>query len=148
MSIDLRWKVPNTSQLWLKWDRAICKGEGTVELKNAEFFGPVLNDCLKLENSGFLNLDLTKHFILIIPAPYIVRFSWDGVISQDQTSIKLAAARFEDLSLGHLNKLKKSDLILLDCSGHTTEDESRGHYKAVFEAMVYDETKNPYDFSK
>lgn len=148
VKIDLRWKVPAKNQLWLKWDSAIKEGDGTVKLKNAEFYGPVLSDCAPIEPAGHINIDLTKHLVLLIPSPYIVKLSWSSLLSQDSISAKFSEMLLEDKTLGHLsNKLTDRDCILLDATGHTTEEEAKGKYKTSFDGMIYNENKDPYDFS-
>lgn len=149
VKIDLRWKVPKKNQLWLKWGSVSREGNGIIKLKDAEFFGPVLSDCEPIEHKGFINIDLTKHFVLLIPAPYIVKLSWDSLVCQDHTSAKFLEMVIEDKTLGHLdNKLSSKDFILLDATGHTTEDESKGKYKYSFEGMVYNSSMEPYNFGK
>jgi hypothetical protein len=147
MKIDLRWSVKKANQLWIKWDSIELTGDGLVRLKNAKFFGPVMSDCAKIQESGSIYIDLTKHFIVLIPTPYIVKLTWIGVKSQDSKEAIFGELIVEDKSLGHLNKLKNTDLILLDCSGHTVEEESRGNYKSTYQAMVYKESMDSYDFS-
>lgn len=148
VKIDLRWKVPKNNQLWLKWESIERLGNGILKLKNAEFYGPVLLDCEPIEKAGFINIDLTKHFLVIIPSPYIVKLTWTDVISQDTSSIKFSEMIIEDKTLGQLdNKLTNRDSLLLDATGHTTEEESKGRYKASFEGMLYNDNQEPYDFS-
>jgi len=147
MKIDLRWKVPTKNQMWLRWKKVVNDGSGKITLKDAEFFGPVLEDCEKMEQSGFIRLDLTKHFILIIPKPYIIELKWSKIVSQDTEKIVFEEIVLEDGDIGLLNKLKTRDLLLLDCTGHTTEEEARGKYRAAYNAMLYNESLTPYDFS-
>lgn len=148
MKIDLRWAVKKTNQLWIKWQSVEKVGNGLVKLKNAKFFGPVMVDCVKIEESGSIFIDLTKHFIVMIPTPYIVKLTWNKLLSQDSQEAVFDEILVEDKSLGHLNKLKDTDLILMDCSGHTTEEEAKGNYKTTYQAMVYKETMESYNFSE
>lgn len=141
-------KVDKYNQLWLKWSKVSHKGNGIVVLKNPEFFGPVLADCAAMDPQGHILLDLTCHFLVIIPKPYIIKLSWDKVLSQDTTSIKFDKITLEDTELGHLSKLTDKDFILLDCKGHTVEEESKGNYKMSYSAILYNSSMVPYDFSK
>jgi len=145
--IDLRWRVPEKNQLWLKWKTLTKQPDGTVKLKGAEFYGPVLQDCVAIEKSGFIRLDLTKHLIVITPSPYIVEVSWDNLISQSSDKAVFNEMIIKDSSLGMLNRLSKRDLILIDCTSHTTEEEARGRHKMAFHAMIYKETMEPYAFT-
>lgn len=143
---DLRWNVPVKARLWLKWSRLQYNGS-IIKLINPIFYGPVLADCLKLENSGYIYLDLTKHFITLIPQPYIVKYAWNGINKQTTEEVKFKEAYLED-NLGHLTKLSNNDSILLDCTKHTTEDESNGVFLSSFQALVYKENSEPYEFFK
>lgn len=144
--IDLRWKVPKNNQLWLKWKSLITLPDGTIKLKGAEFYGAVLQDCEPLEVSGTINLDLTKHLIVLTPVPYIVEIKWNKLLSQDTQKATFDVITIKDSRLGMLNKLTNRDLILIDCTGHTTEEEAKGRYKSAFQAMIYKETLEPYAF--
>ena len=146
MAIDLQLTAPESNQMWIKWKKVEREGSGVVKLKKAEFYGPVLSDCDPIEDSGFIRLDLTKHFIILIPRPYIVELKWDKLLSQTRSSVKFEEIILTDTEMGHLPKLTDKDRILLDCSDHTTEKMSEGVYKFAFEAMLYKETLEPYDF--
>lgn len=148
MAVDLRWKVPKTNQLWLKWKSIVHKGNGTIELKFPEFYGPVLSDCIPIEESGYILLDLTKHFIVLIPEPYEIRLNWNKKLSQDNQKATFDKIILEDGKLGLLSLLKNNDEILIDCSNHTTEKWDKGQYKLNFPAMAYNEFKEPYDLSE
>lgn len=149
MKVDLRWKIQKSNQLWLKWKGLVKEGDGKVRLIEPEFYGPVLTDCAPIDSSGFINIDLTRHLIVLIPRPYIVRLSWDSLISQDTEKARFKEMVLEDTDLGHLaNKLTPKDCILLDSTGHTTEEEARGRSKLSFEGMVYNSDMSPYDFSR
>lgn len=147
MVSNLKWKISKSNQLWVRWKDVDKPGNGIVKLKSAEFFGPVLSDCENIEESGFINIDLTRHLLLITPSPYIIKLSWNKLTYQDTSVAKLEEILLHDGNLGFLSKLKKNDLILLDCTDHTTENESRGFYKAAFEGMIYNEDLEPYTFS-
>lgn len=147
VKIDLRWKVPQKNQLWLKWKSIEKLPNGTLKLKNPEFFGPVLQDCIAIDQKGTIRLDLTKHLIVITPSPYLINLSWENLISQDTERATFDYMLLEDGALGLLNRLQNRDLILVDCTGHTTEEEAKGRYKTAFNAMVYRESMEPYDFS-
>jgi len=149
MKIDLRWKVPKSNQLWLKWDKVEKQGNGLVNLINPVFYGDVLSDCDPIEKSGFINIDLTKHFIIQIPGPYIIKLSWDNLTSQDGSKATFDKMTIEDSLLGQLdNKLSDRDLLLLDATGHRTEEEAKGRYKHSFQGMLYNDAMEAYDFSK
>lgn len=147
MVIDLRWKVPSSNQLWIRWKSIERVGNGIIKLKSPEFFGPVFADCTPLEESGSIFADLTKHFIVHIPKPYIVKITWNKKLTQDLQKATFDEITLEDSELGHLSKLSERDLILLDGTDHTTEQEARGYYKVAFDAMLYKETLEAYDFS-
>ena len=146
--VDLRWKVPEKNQLWAKWDKVNKIGDGKVELLNVEFYGPVTQDYLPLEQSGSIRLDFTNHFVLLIPSFYIVDLSWESVKSQEMGSIKFQKIILDDQNVGLLNKIKSNDLLLVDCTGHTDNERAEGNYKMVYETMLYKEGKEPYDFTK
>jgi hypothetical protein len=147
MNIDLRWKIPQPNQLWLSWKEAHLEGDGRVLLKKAFFHGPVLKDYLALEEAGHIYLDFTKHFIVLIPRPYVVKVEWKGILNQGPGGVYFKKVIIEDTTLGHLNKVKNSDSILLDCSGHTVENESAGNHIAAYAAMLYNELSEPYSFN-
>ena len=146
MTVDLQLITPKSSQLWVKWKKIVKDGSGVIKLKNAQFYGPVLNDCEPMDQVGFIRLDLTKHFLILIPKPYIVELKWDKVKSQDSSTVKFDELTLVDTELGHLSKLTDKDLILLNCTDHTSEKMSEGVYKFSFEAMLYKETMDPYEF--
>lgn len=147
MSIDLRWIVPKNNQLWLKWSKINHIGNGIIDLKKPRLYGPVLSDCLPLEESGKILLDLTKHFIILIPEPYEVTLEWNKKLSQSTTEIKFDTMKLIDTKLGLLNILKNKDLILIDCTDHTTERISKGFYKFSFNSMIYQDGKEPYNLT-
>ena len=142
----LKNKILHMSSLWLKWKKIINTGSGLVELSDIELTGPVLSDCLKLEINGYLLLDLTLHFIIIIPEPYIVKLEWEGLVSQTENEVKIKKIILHDGKLGLLNKLKKKDKILIDCAGHHTDDENRGKYRTTYTSILFNEFGEPYDF--
>lgn len=146
--MDLKYTVPETNQLWIKWKSINKIGNGRVDLQDAEFYGPVTQDYLPLEDTGTLRLDLTHHFLFRIDEYYIVEISWESVKTQEQGSIKFDKITINDENVGLLDKIKEKDLLLIDCSGHTEEERAAGNYKMVYEAMLYNETGAPYDFSK
>ena len=92
-------------------------------------------------------LDLTKHFIILIPRPYEVTLSWESKISQTSTEVCFNEMILFDNLLGLLKILKKYDKILIDCTDHTTECASRGHFKLTFTTMVYNSEGLPYNLS-
>lgn len=145
---DLRHIIRKSNQMWLKWTSVVRDASGVLHLKGAEFYGPVLLDCDPMEPKGHIILDLTLHYIIIIPKPYLVKVSWDSVIYQSRDLIKFKELLVEDNEIGHLNRLSDRDQILLNCTSHTTESEARGIRKMAFQAMVYNELLSPYDFSK
>jgi len=147
MTIDLRWKVPKPNQLWLKWKSVEHKGDGTIVLNSPKFYGPVLADCLPIDETGYIILDLTKHFIVLIPEPYEIVLKWDKKLGQTTASAWFNKMTIEDNRLGLLKLLKKSDEILIDCSDHTTEKWEKGKYKLTFPSMVYQDGSEPYDLS-
>ena len=146
MTIDLRWKIPLCNQLWLKWEKIKKDNNNVITLINPYFTGEVLADCSPIEKAGFINLDLTKHYIILINQPYLVKISWKELLSQSKDKAIFKSMIIDD-PLGLLNKLSNSDTILLDCTGHTEEAEAKGSYLQYFSAMVYKETMEPYDFS-
>jgi hypothetical protein len=147
VSKDLTKNIKLFNRLWLKWDKINHLGDGTIELTNPTFYGPVLSDCLPMEETGGINLDLTSHFLVIIPKPYIVRLTWEDKISQDNNSAKFKKAILLDQSLGNLKLLKKDNKVLIDCEDHTTEARARGKLKPSFNAIVFDSNDQIYDIT-
>ena len=145
---DLRFKVQEKNKLWVKWSEIGKIGNGKVDLKNVQFYGPVTQDYLPLEEKGEIKLDFTNHFLFIVPSYYIVEMSWEAVKSQEQGSIKFDKVTLHDENVGLLNKIKDNDLLLIDCGGHTEEERQSGNYRMVYDCMLYKEGKDPYDFSK
>ena len=148
MSIDLSKKVSSFNQLWLRWERVVHHGNGIITLVNPIFFGPVLDDCDPMEPSGHIQLDLTNHYLLIIPRPYYVKLEWEGFISQDKKEIKFKKITLHDSDLGKLSLLKDGNKILLDCTDQTSEARQEGRFKVAFDAMVFNSLGQPYDFTK
>lgn len=133
-------------KLWLKWEKANHLGNGIIKLINPSFYGPVLEDCLELEEKGQIVLDLTEHFLIMIPTPYTILLKWDKKIKQDSSSVEFKEMILEDKSLGLLKILKDNDQILLNCSEHTQKNWNKGKYKTSFQSMVYKEDKTMYEF--
>jgi hypothetical protein len=140
--------IPYSARLWLSWNKIHHAGSGKVELKELKLTGPVLQDCLALEVSGNILLDLTKHFLVLIPKPYIIKFEWNNITFQDLKEVKIDTGFLLDGDLGLLNNLKNDDKILIDCSGHHTNDEAKGRYKISFSAILCNKTEEPYNFFK
>jgi len=138
--------IPIQSRLWIRWGKVAKTGEGLVELKNITFYGPVLDDCEPIEEKGHLFLDLTKHFLMIIPRPYIIKFEWEDKIFQSTKEVKFKTVRLHDGSMGILNKIKSKDKLLLDCSGHRTEEEAKGNFKVTYDAILFNQYDEPYSF--
>lgn len=139
-------KVPLHTRLWIEWKKVSKSGSGIVELKDIVFYGPIFSDCEKLDDKGFIYLDLTKHFLVLLPKPYFIKFEWEGVEVQDSNGAKLKKAYFLDDDLGLLNKITHKDKLLLDCSGHHSNDVKNGIYKPAFDAILYNEYNEPYKF--
>jgi len=148
MSVDLRWKVSEESKLWLKWSKVEHLGDGTIKLYKPKLYGPVLSDCLPLEESGHIILDLTEHFILLIPEPYHIIVKWNKKISQTTAGVTFDYITIEDNKLGCLKLLKNKDKILIDCTDHTKEKMDQGVYKFAFNSMVYNEHDSPYNLTQ
>lgn len=145
---DLKKQVRLFNQLWLSWDNINHLGDGTISLINARFSGPVLSDCLEIPEKGNMFLDFTNHYLIIIPKPYIVEIKWDNKISQDNTEAIFKTMTVVDNELGNLKLLKNMDKILIDCTDHSTEAQSRGKFKTSFISMVYDSNNLPYDLTR
>lgn len=143
---DLRKIVNSNSRLWIKWDRVSRLENNVVKLYNVEFFGPVMKDCAPIDSAGFINLDFTNHYILLLNRPYIIKASWSELVSQDTERAKLKWLALEDQGFGFLHKIRAADRILVDCSGHTVEAEERKQYKLAYTAMLYNEHLSPYEF--
>lgn len=138
-------KISDLTKLWVEWGKIVNIGNGIVDLEKIKFSGPVLLDCMKFENQGHIFLDLTKHFVVVIPRPYIIKMEWDGVISQDTKQVKIKSMKLYDGDLGFLNKLKLKDKLLIDCSGHHSDDEAAGKYRLTFESLLYNQYGFPYN---
>ena len=147
MVVDLSKKVRRFNQLWIKWDNLIHQGNGKISLNDVTFFGPVMSDCDPIEESGEIQLDLTKHYLLLIPKPYYVKMSWDSKISQNDREARFSKITLHDSELGHLKLLKDDDQLLLDCTDQTTEARQKGKLKVAFDTMVYDCSGQPYSLT-
>lgn len=147
MVADLTKKVSVTNHLWLKWKSIEHLGDGKIQLNKPYFYGPVLQDCEPMESKGMIRLDLTPHFMLILPKPYFVELSWDNLISQDSQKVTFDKMSIQDQDLGKLAILKNEDKIFLNCTDQTTEAQQRGVFKAAFEIMVFNSLGQPYDLS-
>lgn len=144
--MSLKHNIPHQSQLWLSWKKVKKEASGEIRLISPQFTGPVLQDCEKLEESGLIRLDLTQHFLIIIPRPYIVELRWNKLLRQDKTVVLADTITLSDSDLGCLSILTDTDRILLDCTDHTTEKMAQGVLKYSFRAVVYKETGEPYEF--
>jgi hypothetical protein len=145
MTIDLKWQVPKSNQLWVKWKSVQHLGDGTIKLLKPILYGPVLSDCLPIDEAGELVLDLTKHFIVLIPQPYEVKLSWTTKLTQTTAEASFSEMLLSDNTLGLLKLLKNKDQLLIDCTDHTTEKVTGGHFKLTFGAMLYDSNGSPYN---
>jgi len=135
------------NQLWLRWSKIEHLGDGKIKVKNPEFYGPVMSDCVEMEDTGSIRLDLTNHFLLILPKPYIVRLEWTGKISQNEKKAVFTEAILHDTDLGNLNLLRNKYQILIDCENHTTESRAKGNLKTSFTSTVYDHNGQPCDIT-
>lgn len=142
-----KWNIPKTNQLWISWKAVRAESDGSVLLLESEFSGPVLSDSEKIEETGHIFLDFTSHFVVLIQEPYILKLSWNKCLTQDTQRAKFDYLKIEKDPLGWFSKLKNISKILLDCTGHTTEDRARGLIKPAFTAILYKEDNTPYDFS-
>ncbi|RKZ96613.1 MAG: hypothetical protein DRQ40_00445 [Gammaproteobacteria bacterium] len=148
MILDLTKKVSIKNHLWLSWDKVKHLGDGTIALIKPRFTGPVLQDCEAMEVSGRINLDLTHHFVLLLPKPYVVVLSWDKLLKQDCTEVTFDKMIIKDTGLGKLSLLTNNDRIFLNCQDQTTEAQAKGTFKLAFEIMVFNNLNQPYDLSK
>jgi hypothetical protein len=148
MAKDLSKKVSKKNHLWLKWKSLSHEGNGRIILKKPYFYGPVLEDCEPLETSGKMKLDLTPHFLLILPKPYFVELSWDKLLNQNTSKAEFNQMELHDQGLGKLSLLKNSDKIFIDCTDQSTEAQERGVFKMAFEIVVFNEFDEPYDLTK
>ena len=143
----LKNSIQLSNQLWVSWESVLHRGNGLIELRNPHFSGPVLMDCVNIEEMGEIILDLTTHYIILIPKPYLVTLKWEGKQSQDSLEAKFKKMYIHDNELGHLKILKNKDHLLLDCTNHTTEATAKKNVKYAFSTVVYDENKQPYDLT-
>lgn len=148
MVADLTKKVSTKNHLWLSWNKVIHKGNGVIELMAPRFSGPVLSDCEPLEASGKINLDLTHHFLLQLPSPYMVELSWNSLLSQDTSEAKFDIMTIKDTKLGKLSLLTDRDRIFINCKDQTTEAQMSGTFKIAFEIMVFNNMNQPYDLTR
>lgn len=136
------------NQLWISWESLNHDSNGIIYLKNLKFTGSVLNNCIAIEESGTIKLDLTHQYMLHIPKPYLVEFTWFNKIKQDKNEALFKTGQIKDGSLGKLSLLTNKDYLLLDCTDHTTEDEEKGVVLFNFYAVAFNSDKIPYNFTK
>lgn len=146
MTYSSKISIPENTRLWVEWQKIAKKGSGIVELHKIRMHGPIFNDCEKMEENGFIFIDLTKHFLIILPKPYFVKMEWEGLYHQDSSGANVKKIFLKDDDLGLLNKISNKDKLLLDCSGHHTRDVEVGYYKPAFDAILFNQYNEPYKF--
>ena len=148
MVADLTKKVSVKNHLWLEWKSLEHLGDGKIQLNSPHFYGPVLQDCEPLDATGMIRLDLTPHFMLILPKPYFVELSWSKLLSQDSQKVTFDVMTIQDQELGKLSILKNKDKLFINCTDQTTEAQEKGVFKAAFEIMAFNSLGEPYDLTK
>lgn len=142
--------ISEKNKLWLKWKKTFRVGDGRIELSNAELYGPVTHDYVKVPDDDFINLDFTNHFLIRpdLDNYYVVKLSWDKVGSQEVGSIKFDKLVLEDVNVGLMDKLQDSDLLLIDCKDQTDVRRQAGYYKMNYDAYLCNSSGEAYEFTK
>lgn len=132
-------------RLEVHWDRADYGNEGVCYLRNAYFCGPVLRIAEKINSNDNINLDFYKQYIILTRNVYVANLSW-GIAESSKDRVIIKDAKItHDTELNRVPKLKDSDYLVIDTSGH----ENEGHaYNFVYPTYVIDCDSNLYDFSK
>jgi hypothetical protein len=140
--------VNTPNKLWLNWKKINHTGDGSINLIGPRFFGNVLMDCEALYENGSIKLDMTHQYMLHISMPYLIQLTWEGKYKQDKEEVLFKSMIIKDGNLGKLSILKDNDLLLLDCTDHTTEAEKRGLTLFNFYAVAFNSDRIPYSFNK
>lgn len=149
MSINSFKKIQEKHKLYLKWGAITNEGSGKIVLIRPTFVGPVLKDCEPIEESGELLLDFTDQCLVLLVKPYEVKISWKKKLYQDQDIIKFDEVMIEDTSFGHVTRLLTvRNSIVIDCSGHHTDDIQKGRYVRLFKSFLLKESGEPYSFAE
>jgi hypothetical protein len=132
-------------KLEIHWEKTNYENDGICNLENAYFSGPVLSIAEKIKPNDNINLDFYKQYIVLTKNVYVANLSWGDVINGDNKVVLKTAKITHDTELNRVPKLKNTDYLVVDTSGH----ENEGHaYNFVYPTYVINIDSNLYDFNK
>lgn len=132
-------------RLEVHWDSLEYHSDDVVNLVNARFTGPALNDAVKLEAPDSIDLDLTPQLLTVMDSYYIIKLSWKKCKYNSDGTIGLIGATFSNDFLKTLHKLKDNDYIVVNTEKH---EEATHAFHLVYESQVVKEDSKPYNFKE
>jgi len=130
-------------RLEIHWDSVSYDRDGICFFKNAYFSGPVLSNMLALQPNDSIMLDFYKQYFVLVPKPFIGKFSWGEVI-HTEGKIFLKDARLEHADL--LNKvptLNNNDYMVIDTEEH---EEATHRFNLFYKTFIVKDTGDEYNF--
>jgi len=134
-------------KLELHWKTAMYNQPGICVLDGAYFMGPVLQVAAKIEPNDYMMLDLYSQYIMLVKGAYVVKFLWDEVTyNSDSSKVFLTNARLEhEMDLNTTPNLKSSDYFVIDTSDH---EISVHKYHLVYKTFLINPDNTLYRFNK
>lgn len=130
-------------RLDLSWDKVVYLSDGKVKLEGALFSGPALRDAVRLQNSDYIDLDITPQLLKVFDSYYIVRLNWSGVKYNSDGTISLEQVLLTNDFLKTVHKLENNDRIIINTEKH---EEATHAFHLVYESKVLKENKEPYKY--
>jgi hypothetical protein len=133
-------------RLELHWNKTFYEQEGRCKFEGAKFTGPVLNEAARLNDNDHIMIDFFSQYLYLVKGVYVAKFSWGRVNYNNDGSIGLDDAFLtHDTELNRVPKLKDTDYLVIDTSGHEVENHP---FNLVYKTYVVNETTNLYKFGR
>lgn len=130
-------------KLELHWNGLNYDKDGVCLFTGAYFSGPAINNALPLQANDHIMLDFYRQYFVLVPKPYIGKFSWGEVIYKEN-KIFLRDSKLENTDLlNKVPKLNSNDYLVIDTENH---EEAIHSFNFLYKTYVIKETGDEYNF--
>lgn len=129
-------------KLEVHWKK-VSYEKGIANIQGCYLSGPVLKEVEQLNEEDFIKLDFSNQYIIFVKNYYIAKLFWSGV-KHTTEKIFLYNAKFENININVVPKLRNSDYIVIDTKNH--EDEKH-QYNMLYSAYLVKKDGMLYNFS-
>jgi len=127
----------------LSWDSIEYKSDSLAALTRPVFSGPAVSIAAKIEDSDFIDLDITSQHVLLVGAWDIIRFSWGSVVKQGLNAVTLDGGTLTSTEFVKARLFTDKDKLCIDTQNHEEDVHS---LNMVYRCVVVKEDTGVYDY--